>query len=144
MRRHALILVALAALFAALAPVAGATHAKGLTVTTRTSSYGTVLFDGQGRALYAFTHDTARRSRCSGACAKAWPVAFTNGTPRAGSGVRASLLGSIKRGSRRQVTYGGRPLYSYAGDGAGEVRCQNVTEFGGVWLVVRGDGALVR
>jgi hypothetical protein len=35
-------------------------------------------------------------------------------------------------------------LYYYAHEGPGEVRCQNVDQFGGLWLVVRPSGALVR
>jgi hypothetical protein len=42
------------------------------------------------------------------------------------------------------VTYDGRPLYYYVGDGVGQVKCQAVDEFGGTWLVVRPSGRLVR
>ncbi len=56
-----------------------------------------------------------------------------------------SLLGTLRRrNGRRQVTYNGWPLYYYVGDGPGEVSCQNVREFGGLWLVVRPNGTLVR
>ena len=138
-------LLATCTLAAAGATSAPAAPGKRLTVTVRSSAYGAVLFDGSGRALYAFTKDGPNRSRCFGGCAAAWPVAFTSGSPRAGSGARARLLGSdARRGGGRQVTYAGRPLYYYVGDGAGEIRCQNVDEFGGTWLVVRGSGALVR
>src|SRR5438876_6504894 len=43
------------------------------TVGAHSSSYGSILFDGRGFVLYAFTHDSPRHSTCSGACAKAWP-----------------------------------------------------------------------
>ena len=138
-------LLATTALVASGGASAPAAPAKRLTVAVRSSAFGAVLFDGSGRALYAFTKDGPKRSRCFGACAAAWPVAFTSGRPQAGSGVRAGLLGSIaRRGGGRQVTYAGRPLYYYSGDGTGQIRCQNVDEFGGTWLVVRGSGALVR
>ena len=45
---------------------------------------------------------------------------------------------------RRQVTYNGWPLYYYAHERAGEIRCQNVRTHGGTWLVVRPSGALLR
>ena len=65
--------------------------------------------------------------------------------PKAGAGVKPSLLGTTKRADGRiQVTYNGRPLYYYVGDPVGQVRCQNVSEFGGLWLVVRANGRLVR
>lgn len=45
------------------------------------------------RALYAFTRDQrGGRSRCYGACAKAWPIYFAKGRPVAGKSVRQSLI----------------------------------------------------
>ena len=69
-----------------------------------------------------------RRTSCSGAV-------------RAGAGAKRSLLGTTRRADgSRQVTYAGRPLYYYVGDRkAGQILCQNVSEFGGLWLVVRGE-----
>jgi predicted lipoprotein with Yx(FWY)xxD motif len=116
------------------------------TLTVRTTRFGRVLFDGRGRVLYGFARD--RRggpSRCYGECAKAWPVYFAKGTMRAGVGVKKSLMGTTRRrDGRLQVTYNGWPLYYYAHEGPGEVRCQNVDQFGGLWLVVRPSGTLVR
>ena len=54
---------------------------------------------------------------CSGACAQAWPPLITKGAPKAGDGVKASLLGTTKRDDGTlEVTYDGHPLYYYAGD----------------------------
>jgi predicted lipoprotein with Yx(FWY)xxD motif len=129
--------IALAAVFAS-APDRG-------TLIVRPSDYGPVLFDGRGYALYAFTKDPKRRSTCFGACAAAWPPYLVARPPRAGRGVKAALLGTIKRAGRLQVTYNGRPLYYYRGDSKpGEIRCQNVLEYGGLWLVARANGTLVR
>jgi predicted lipoprotein with Yx(FWY)xxD motif len=126
---------------------ASAGAAATQTLTVRSSRYGRILFDGRGRVVYGFTRD--RRggpSRCYGACAKAWPVYLAKGTVvRAGAGVKKSLIGTTRRSDgRRQYTYRGWPLYYYAHEGPGEVLCQNVSEFGGLWLVVRPDGRLVR
>jgi predicted lipoprotein with Yx(FWY)xxD motif len=115
-------------------------------LTARSSSYGKVLFDARGFALYAFTRDKGR-SACYGPCAKAWPPYFApKGTLRVGPGVKRSLLSTVKRRSgRRQVTYAGRPLYFYVGDTRrGQILCQNVVEYGGRWLIVRPNGKLVR
>ena len=117
------------------------------TLTVRSTRYGPILFDGRGRALYAFTRDPqGGRSRCYGACAKAWPVYFASGRLLAGKGVKRSLVGTTKRrDGRRQITYNRRPLYYYVNDTKpGQVTCQNVAEFGGLWLVVRPNGKLVR
>jgi predicted lipoprotein with Yx(FWY)xxD motif len=140
----AVLVVVAAATFAA---GSGASAGARATLTVRSSSYGSILFDGKGRALYAFTRD--RRgglSRCYGACAQKWPVYFSGGRLVAGKGVKRALIGTTKRrDGRRQVTYNGRPLYYYSGDKSpGQVLCQNVPEFGGTWLVMRPSGALVR
>jgi predicted lipoprotein with Yx(FWY)xxD motif len=115
-------------------------------LTLRSTRYGRVLFDGRGRVLYAFTRDRrGGQSRCYGACAAAWPVYFAKSSLRAGSGVKQSLIGKTRRrNGRMQVTYNGWPLYYYAHEGPGEVKCQNVDQFGGLWLVVKPNGTLVR
>lgn len=115
-------------------------------LTVRATRFGRMLFDGRGRALYAFTRD--RRggpSRCYGACAAAWPVYFAKGRLNAGTGVRQSLIRTTRRrDGRLQVTYNGWPLYYYAHERAGQVLCQDVDGFGGTWLVVGPNGQLVR
>jgi predicted lipoprotein with Yx(FWY)xxD motif len=124
-----------------------AAQATPQTLTLRSTRYGRILFDGRGRVLYGFTRDRRRGpSRCYGACARAWPVYLARGTVvRAGPGVRKSLIGKTRRrDGRLQFTYNGWPLYYYAHEGPGEVRCQNVDQFGGLWLVVRPNGTLVR
>jgi predicted lipoprotein with Yx(FWY)xxD motif len=117
-----------------------------LTLTLRNTRYGRILFDGKSRVLYGFTRD--RRggpSQCYGACARAWPVYFSKGTLQAGRGVNRRLIGTVRRrDGRRQITYNGWPLYYYAHEGPREVKCQNVREFGGLWLVVKPNGSLVR
>ena len=136
---------------AALGPAAeasapAATDASRTTLTVGKSQYGPVLFDGKGRVLYAFTRDRRHGgSRCYGECAQAWPVYFaTKQQLRAGKGVKRALLGTTRRRDGRiQATYNGWPLYYYVDDGPGEVKCQNVDEFGGTWLVVRPSGRLL-
>ncbi len=117
-----------------------------MSVTVKSSPYGPILADGRGFALYAFTRDPSKRSVCTGACAKAWPPYLVSTRPRATVGIKTSLLGTTKRpGGKLQATYAGRPLYYYVGDRKpGQVLCQNVNEFGGLWLVVRANGRLVR
>jgi predicted lipoprotein with Yx(FWY)xxD motif len=135
---------AVAALAVTAAPMAAEQAAPTLTV--HSSSFGNVLFDARGFVLYAFTKDPRGRSACSGACAAAWPPYVVRGSVRAGAGVKQSLLGTIRRANgARQVTYAGRPLYYYVGDKKPrQILCQNVSEFGGLWLIVRPSGKLVR
>jgi len=141
-----LLLVVVAAVAMVFAPAGMSRETAAPTLTVKSSAFGRVLFDGRGYVLYAFTHDAKGRSACYGACARAWPVYYAKGALRAGTGVRRSLLGTIRRrDGRRQITYAGRPLYYYVGDTkAGQIRCQNAVEYGGTWLVVRPSGRLVR
>ena len=67
------------------------------TVTAASTKLGMVLVDGSGRTLYLFEKDQPNQSACAGACAAAWPVDQSSGTPKAGSGVKASMLGTISR-----------------------------------------------
>src|SRR3954471_12250489 len=128
-----------------MALAGGGDGAGRATRTVQGSDYDPILWDGSNRALYAFTADRGGTSRCSGACAAAWPPYTAPAALGAGKGVKQSLIGTTRRADgRRQVTYAGRPLYYYVGDGKGRVLCQDVTEFGGDWLVVRGSGKLVR
>lgn len=120
----------------------GATAAKrGTTISVRSSRYGTMLFGPRRQAIYIFGRDRRNRSNCYGQCAALWPPVYAKGTPVAGRGVRRSLLGTTRRrDGRRQVTYRGQPLYYYANEGPGQVRCHNVFLNGGLWWVVGPDG----
>jgi predicted lipoprotein with Yx(FWY)xxD motif len=112
------------------------------TVTAASSKLGMVLVDGSGRTLYLFEKDEPNQSACSGACVAAWPVDQSSGAPKAGSGVKASLLGTISRGDgTTQVAYNGHPLYYYAGDsGPGQQSGQGIDAFGAKWFVVTPAG----
>jgi len=97
------------------------------------------LVDGKGMTLYLFTKDTPNTTVCYDKCATAWPPLLTTGSPVAGEGVDASLLGTTDRTDGTvQVTYNGWPLYYYEKDKApGDVVGQDV---GGVWYVVSAAG----
>ena len=113
---------------------------RGPLVKLGESQFGPVIFNGRDQAAYTFTRD-GRGSRCYGECATAWPPFFAGGSPRAGRGVKAELLGTVRRrDGRRQVTYAGQPLYFYEHDPKGEVLCNDIVEFGGTWFAVTAAG----
>jgi predicted lipoprotein with Yx(FWY)xxD motif len=118
-----------------------AQETNGATVAVATSGLGDILVDADGRTLYAFTKDKGEQSACSGQCATNWPA--LTGTATAGTGAQAALLSSSKQANgSTQVTYGGKPLYYFAGDAKpGDTNGQGV---GKVWFVIRGDGDLVK
>jgi predicted lipoprotein with Yx(FWY)xxD motif len=115
--------------------------ASGTTVAVASSKLGDILVDGDRRTLYAFTKDKGDQSACTGQCATNWPA--LTGTATAGTGVQASLLStSMQANGTNQVTYGGKPLYYFAGDAKpGDTNGQGV---GNVWFVLTANGELVR
>jgi predicted lipoprotein with Yx(FWY)xxD motif len=118
-----------------------ATAVPGVTIMTAGSEYGQVLFDGTGQAIYLFDRETTTVPDCYGDCAAAWPPVLTDGPPVAGTGTMTELLGTASRtDGSTQATYAGHPLYYYAHEGKNEVTCHNVSEFGGLWLVITPTG----
>lgn len=114
---------------------------KATTLRLAESEYGQILLDSKRQAIYIFERDDENESNCYGECAEAWPPVFAEAEPQASNGVKASLLGTTKRrDGKLQVTYAGKPLYYYAHEGPGEVKCHNVNLNGGFWWVVGADG----
>jgi predicted lipoprotein with Yx(FWY)xxD motif len=123
------------------ATVANRNGKRGRTIKAVGSQFGKVVADARGEAFYLFDKEQGKRSQCYGACARAWPPVLTRGRPQAGKGVKASLLGTTRRkNGKLQATYKGHPLYYYVDDEPGLILCQDVAEFGGLWLVVKPNG----
>ena len=116
----------------------------GTRVTIWKTSYGRILSDS--RTLYLFTREKGTKPDCYGDCAKAWPPLIAKGVPGATGDADSKLVGTTPRSDgKRQVTYGGHPVYYYAGESMpGQVLCQNVPEFGGIWLIVKPNGTAVQ
>ena len=114
----------------------------GSVVSTKTSSLGTFLVDGNGRALYLWDAYHGSKSTCSGACAQAWLPLTATGMFKVNGAVKALLLGTTMRADgSREVTYAGHPLYTFAGDTqAGQTTGQGSNGFGAPWWVVTPAG----
>ncbi len=135
-------LVMIAALAASLGIVAAATGsgaaAGAFSVNVNyNSAVGNYLTTNNGYALYTNTQESAYggTSSCYGACAQIWH-AYYNSTLNLPSGLNSSSFGSINRtGGGKQLTYLGRPLYTYAGDtGQAQVSGNGI---GGIWYVAK-------
>jgi predicted lipoprotein with Yx(FWY)xxD motif len=115
---------------------------KGAVISIHKTALGKVLVDARGHTLYLFEKDKHGMSACNGACLVYWPAVRTATKPRAGAGVRASLLGTTKRSDgRSQVTYAGHPLYTFIGDKkAGQTTGEGLTDFGAAWDAVAPNG----
>ncbi len=139
--------VALAALalgtFGATAAAApDATNARLATVKIAHRDLGRILVDSRGRTLYVLSADSARKSRCFGACATNWPPLRASGKPTVGTGLKASKVRTIRRSDGKpQVTYTRHPLYRFVGDTKpGQTNGQGIVAFGGRWSVVSPAG----
>jgi predicted lipoprotein with Yx(FWY)xxD motif len=123
-----------------------ATSSATSTVATKSSSLGTFLVDAKGQTLYLWDADHGSMSTCNGECATDWPPLTTKSAPKAGGGVKASLLGTTKRADGTQeVTYAGHPLYTFAGDTApGQTTGQGSAAFGAPWWVVTPAGKAIQ
>jgi predicted lipoprotein with Yx(FWY)xxD motif len=109
--------------------------ASGVTVsTTKNAKMGTILVSG--KTLYTLKPSS---TACTAACLKVWPALVLPAgvtKAKAGSGVSASKLGTVKRNGAVQVTYGGKPLYFFVGDTAtGQVKGV-LTDTWGKWSAV--------
>src|ERR1700689_2499152 len=99
--------------------------------STKNAKLGTILVSG--KTLYTLKPSA---TACTAACLKVWPaLVLPTGVTKAkaGSGVNASKLGTVKRNGVVQVTYGGKPLYYFVGDTTtGQVN-GDVTDTWGKW-----------
>jgi predicted lipoprotein with Yx(FWY)xxD motif len=119
-------------------PVTGETTVNVADVGT----FGSALVNGDGLPLYVFSLDTGGTSACTDDCAAEWPPLASQGTPAAGDGVDATLLGTITRDDgTMQVTYNGHPLYTFVNDTTpGDASGQAMEDFGGTWNLISPAG----
>jgi predicted lipoprotein with Yx(FWY)xxD motif len=89
----------------------------------------TVLTTTKGRTLYSLSAETKGRFICTGSCLASWkPLVVPAGVKPKGP----AKLGTIQRpDGRAQVTFKGRPLYSFNGDvKSGEANGEGLKDVG--------------
>jgi predicted lipoprotein with Yx(FWY)xxD motif len=91
----------------------------------------TILVNAAGFTLYTFANDTTGTSNCTGSCATVWPpLTPGNGAPTGGTGVTGTLATITRSDGTKQVTYNGKPLYTFQSDGsAGKATGDGVNNF---------------
>ena|SRR2546422_3063774 len=131
--------------FVAAGSIAFSATRTNATVSLRKTQLGSILVSSRGHTLYLFAKDRSGKSACTASCAKYWVPLVTAGKPTAGSGVKASLLGTTKRANGSlQVTYNKHPLYTYVLDKqAGQTSGEAVSAFGAKWYAVSAKGIAV-
>ena len=118
----------------AAAPAGAAQPTKTVAKQVQNADLGkTVLATTKGRTLYSLSAETNGRFICKGSCLSTWrPLLVPDGVKPKGP----VKLGTIKRpDSRTQVTYKGRPLYTFSGDSkAGDTNGEGIKDVG-TWHV---------
>ncbi len=115
----------------------GAATAHALVRTAHNAKLGQILMNAHGMTLYTFNPDKHGKSTCYGACATYWPpVVLPRGESVAAAcqGVHSgSFAATVRTGGARQLTYNGKPLYTFKGDTKpGQTNGQGVQK---VWWV---------
>jgi predicted lipoprotein with Yx(FWY)xxD motif len=146
-RRYRRIATALVTAIAVIAVtgMALARSAPALSIAKHVTVAGTpenVVATTRGLTVYTLSGESTRHLKCTKAngCFAAWiPVTTTKPANALGStsGIHGAL-GELRRNGMRQLTLGGRPLYTFVGDGGKPRRGtgQGIASFGGVWHVV--------
>jgi len=108
------------------------TSASGDTVSTKSiGGISNVLVDSKGMALYTNNMDSGSKVACTGSCTSIWvPLAApSSGQPTSSdSSVQAKLGVVMRPDGTSQVTFGDKPLYTFASDGPGQVTGNGVTD----------------
>ena len=146
-RRYRWIAAVLVAAIAVIAitGMALARSAPTLSIAKHVTVAGTaenVVATPRGLTVYALSGETTHHLKCTKAsgCFGVWfPVTTTKpaGALSPTSGIHGAL-GELRRNGFRQLTLGGRLLYTFVGDGGKPRRStgQSIASFGGVWHVV--------
>ena len=119
---------------------APAADAAGLLLAD--TGLGQVVTAANGMTVYMFMPDNMGAPTCTADCAQAWPPLLVDegAEATAGEGLDAALLATATHPEGGiQVTYGGWPLYYFAGDSApGDTNGQGQ---GDVWYAIDAAGA---
>src|SRR4051794_20568707 len=118
-RKRNIFLTGAVVLATAIVAIAALGNASGSARSATTVKHGhalgkTVLVNRTGRTLYSLSAETNGRFICTSACVSTWHPLLA---PRGKRPTGASALSTIRRPTgQAQVTYKGKPLYTFAGD----------------------------
>ncbi|MET0558922.1 MAG: hypothetical protein ABW065_09675 [Solirubrobacterales bacterium] len=98
----------------------------------------TVLANTRGRTLYTLSAEKNGRFICTASCLSSWHPLVVSASVKPTGPIR---LGTIKRPEgKTQVTFKGRPLYSFSGDTkSGEANGEGIRDVGTWHAVVLAD-----
>ena len=110
---------------------------NGGTVSVRSAGGVGDVLTSAGMTLYTPDQEARGRIRCTGPCESFWtPLEPAGNMAPVGNGDTGRLAVIKRPDGTRQVTAGGRPLYTFSEDGAGDTKGNGFTDdFGGVHFV---------
>lgn len=129
--RVTLVVISVISTVALIATSASAQTTKRVVKEANNAKLGkTVLINVKGLTLYTLSAETNGKFICKGSCLRDWhPLVVAAGVKPTGP----VKLGTIKRpdNGRRQVTFNGRPLYTFDEDAkAGDAKGQGIKDVG--------------
>ena len=125
--------------------------AKSAVTTHQLTGIGTVLVNSSGKTIYTpkSPAETAGNIKCTGSCLSFWLPVTTSSAHPDSSGLPGKLAAIHLPGGTTQLTYNGRPLYTFRLDtAAGQAHGNNYTDsFNGTtftWQAVTASGKPAR
>lgn len=107
----------------------------GTVLTTKRSKLGVIVAGQNERTLYSYKTGDGQPPDCSGQCAWTWlPVPVGIGVKVSGK-IDKSKVGAVRYSDRvDQITYGGHPLYYFAGDKG--IEGNGMKSYGATWFAI--------
>ncbi len=108
----------------------------GPVVKITAPKFGAILATNKHLALYTWNTEKDKKVHCTGACATTWPpltVPAHTMIAKHIAGVMGTFGTIVRPGGKTQVTWDGRPLYTFHGDTPTKILCNGVDG----WYVVK-------
>jgi predicted lipoprotein with Yx(FWY)xxD motif len=136
MRRFVLLTLVLAAAAVLGTQALAATTDASPVVKVNAPKFGAIAATTGHLALYTWNKEKDKKVHCSGACAVTWPPLLVPAHTMVAKHV-AGLMGTfgttVRPDGKTQVTWDGRPLYTFHGDTPTKILCNGVDG----WYVVK-------
>ncbi len=136
MRRFTVLALVLAAAAVIGTQAFAASAHMGPVVKINAPKFGAILATDDHLALYTWNTEKDKKVHCTGACATTWPpltVAAHTMIDKHIAGVMGTFGTIVRPDGKTQVTWDGRPLYTFHGDTKTKILCNGV----GGWYVVK-------
>jgi len=136
MRRLAILALVLATAAVLGAQALAAPADASPVVKVNAPKFGAILATQGHLALYTWNQEKDKKVHCTGACATTWPplvVPAHTMVAKHVSGVMGTFGTIVRPDGKTQVTWDGRPLYTFHGDTRTKILCNGVDG----WYVVK-------